>query len=164
MNAITQYDPYVEMLDFRRLMDQFRRNLPDMDGQQSMFEMPMDVCESQDAYEIEAAIPGMKKEDVEITLDDNILTIRGETKEEREEKGKGKKYHMRELRAGAFVRSIMLPGTVDANKIEAHYDNGILKLRLPKTEESKPKHIQIQSGGETKAIEGRAKESSKAKQ
>lgn len=107
----------------------------------------MDIYETPDSYEIEAAMPGIKPEDVDITLNNNALTIRGETKVEEEKEDKS--YHLRERRAGAFLRSITLPSSINADAIEARYDNGVLKLRLPKAEEAKSKHIQIQNNGGT---------------
>jgi len=89
----------------------------------------------------------VKPEDVEITLNNNVLTIRGETRMEEEKEDRN--YHLRERRVGAFVRSITLPSSINADAIEAHYDNGVLKLRLPKAEEAKPKHIQIKPNGST---------------
>ncbi|MGZ6218755.1 MAG: Hsp20/alpha crystallin family protein [Syntrophales bacterium] len=151
MNVITHWDPFRDMIDFRRMMNQLRRNFQDTDGQEPAYDIAMDVCETPEAFEIEAALPGVSKDDVDITLNDNILTIRAETKGEKDEKGKT--YHTRELRVGSFVRSIVLPSSINADAIEANFDNGILKLRLPRAEESKPKRIQIHSGNVTKMNE-----------
>ena len=160
MNVLTRWDPLQEMLDFHRAMDLVRQRTGPSTESQQQFEPAMDIYETPDAYEIEASIPGVKPEDVEITLNNNVLTIRGETRMEDEKEDRN--YHLRERRVGAFVRSLTLPSSINADAIEAHYDNGVLKLRLPKAEEAKPKHIQVQSnGGTTKTVRPKTKESTK---
>jgi HSP20 family protein len=158
MNVLTRWDPLQEMLDFHRAMDMVRQRTGASGEGQQQFDLSMDIYETPDAYEIEASVPGVKPEDVEITLNNNVLTIRGETKMENEKEEKN--YHLRERRVGAFVRSITLPTSINADAIEAHYDNGVLKLRLPKAEEAKPKRIQVQSnGGTSKTVKPKTKES-----
>ena len=145
MNVLTRWDPLEEALELQRAMNQImQRN--GTDGQQQL-NLETDIYETPDAYEIEAAMPGVKPEDVDITVNNNVLTIRGEIKAEEEKEGKN--YRLRERRAGAFVRSISLPSSVNVYAIEAHYDNGVLKLRLPKAEEAKPKRIQVKPNGST---------------
>jgi len=122
---------------------------------QQSLAMPMDVCETEDAYEIEASMPGVTPENLEITMDRNTLTIRGEVKSDVEKEDKT--YHMRERRGGVFVRSITLPSNVDPNSVQANYEHGVLRVKVPKTEEAKPKRIQIQSGSSSKVIEGKSK-------
>ena len=142
---LTRWDPFRDMVDIRQRMDQLmQRSLSGGDGEQPAFGMEMDVSESEEAYEIEASVPGIKPEDIDVSLEGNVLTIRGKMKAEEEEKGKT--YHVRERRVGAFARSITLPTTVDADKIEARYEDGVLKLRLPKAEEARPKRIEIKKG------------------
>ncbi len=144
MSQIVRWDPFEEMVDIQRAMDQLmRRTMQGQDGQQSL-SFTMDVSETPDAYQIEASLPGVKPEDIDVTVDQNVLTIRGELKAE--EKKDKKTYHMRERRYGMFARSIALPTPVNADDIEAHFENGVLKLRLPKMEEAKPKRVQIQNG------------------
>lgn len=145
MFNITRWDPFRELVDMRRTMDRLMEGaVLGPEGMRQQLGMPLDVSENQDAYKIEASMPGIKPEDVEITLDGNTLTIRGQIKAEEEREGET--FHLRERREGSFVRSINLPGNVKADAVEANYDNGVLKLLLPKTEETKPKRIQIQSG------------------
>ncbi len=160
MNVLTRWDPLQEAMDFRRAMDQvMQRTFSVPDGQLPQFELAMDIYETPDAYEIEASMPGIDPEDVDITMNNNVLTIRGETKAEEEKKDRN--YHLRERRVGSYVRSITLPSSIKEDAIEAHYENGVLKLRLPKAEEAKPKHIQIQTNGSTsKMLKGKAKETS----
>jgi HSP20 family protein len=145
MNVLTRWDPLQEVLDMRRAMDQIMQRTA-ADGQ-PQFDLAMDIYETPESYEIEASMPGVKPENVDITLNNNVLTIRGETKAEEEKEDKN--YHLRERRAGSFIRSITLPSSINADTIEAHYDNGVLKLRLPKAEEAKPKHIELKHNGST---------------
>jgi HSP20 family protein len=103
--------------------------------------LALDVAEKDDAYVVKASVPGINPEDVEITLTDNVLTIRGETKADNDIKQEN--YHLRERRFGAFMRSVTLPNAVDADKIEAVNENGVLTLTLPKAESVKPRKIEV---------------------
>ncbi len=105
----------------------------------------VNISEDDENFEVEVAAPGLKKEDFNINLENNLLTISGEHKEENEEK-EGKKISRREFSYTSFTRSFTLPETVEGEKIKAKYQDGVLKLTLPKKEEAKkqpPKQIQI---------------------
>ena len=104
----------------------------------------VDVSEMDGEYQIKAEIPDVKKEDVKVTLEDGVLTIQGERKFEKEEKGK--KYHRVERSYGSFVRSFTLPDLVDEAKVKAEFKDGVLNLKLPKSEKVKPKAIEITVG------------------
>jgi HSP20 family protein len=113
------------------------------------FAMPIpaiDVTENDNAYEIVAELPGMDEKNVDVTLANGVVTIKGEKKEEREEKKKG--YYLSERSFGSFARSLRLPDGVDAAKIDATFKNGILTITLPKTAEAKEseKKITIKGG------------------
>ena len=143
------------MLSMRSNMDRMLENFfsnPAGFEQGANLGLPLDVVENQDAYIIRAEVPGLKPEDLDITLNNNLLTIRGETKSEQEHEGE--RFHLRERQFGSFARSISLPSTVDANAIDANYNAGILTLRLPKAENAKPKRISINTGSQM--IEGKA--------
>ncbi|HTI92392.1 MAG TPA: Hsp20/alpha crystallin family protein [Puia sp.] len=102
------------------------------------------ISENKDSFEISLAAPGMKKGDFNIDVDGNVLSISAEQKEEKEEKDE--KYTRKEFSYSSFVRSFTLPEGINREKIDASYDNGLLKLVLPKTEEAKkmaPKHISV---------------------
>jgi|SRR5713101_220849 len=112
------------------------------DGSYGTFWSPaMDIVEHDDAYVVECELPGLTKEDVKISVQGNILTIRGEKKSQHEEKGAN--YHRQERTYGSFVRSFTLPSYVKSDKIDARYVNGILTINLPKAEEAKPKDIEV---------------------
>ena len=153
MNAIYRWDPFREMLALRNTMDRLYESAlagaPTTVAGES-WSLALDVAENDSAYVVKASVPGINPDDLEITYNENTLTIRGETKADQEfDEGQ---YHLRERRWGSFTRSVTLPMPVQSGAIQAACDNGILTLTLPKAEESKPKRIQVQSG--TKVIAG----------
>jgi len=102
---------------------------------------PVDVVEDKDAVQITAELPGIKPEDVKISVDNNLLTIRGEKRQTAEEKTDHA--HRYERYYGVFERSFTVPSTVDAEHIKATYDLGVLTVRLPKLERAKPRQIEV---------------------
>jgi HSP20 family protein len=101
----------------------------------------LDVSETKNELVVKAEVPGMDPKDIDISLSDGMLTIKGEKKQEKEEKEAD--YHLLERSYGAFTRSVQLPKEVQSEKINASYKNGILKITLPKSEEAKKKEIKI---------------------
>ncbi|MCK4622200.1 MAG: Hsp20/alpha crystallin family protein [Desulfuromonadales bacterium] len=101
----------------------------------------LDLSETKDNLIIEAELPGLEAKDIDVNLAGDLLTIRGEKKEERKEEGKH--YHCTERHVGSFQRSFRLPVSVQSDKVDASFDKGILKIMLPKTEEAKEKEIKI---------------------
>jgi HSP20 family protein len=101
----------------------------------------VDVVETDDDFEIKAELPGLSKDNVKVTLHENVLTIKGEKQEEKEEKKKS--YHRIERSHGAFSRSFVLPSRVQNEKIKADFKDGILTLTVPKAPEAKPREIEI---------------------
>ena len=112
----------------------------------------MDVVETDDHFVLRADLPGLNESDVNIELEDNVLTISGERKVEHEQRNEG--YYRVERASGAFVRSLTLPEGVDAQGIQANFDSGVLEVRIPKPEQQKPRKVQISVGGGAKTIEG----------
>jgi HSP20 family protein len=102
----------------------------------------LDVSETDNGLEIVADLPGMEKKDISVSLENNVLTIQGEKKEEKE--NKGKRYHTIERRSGSFYRALRLPIEVEKDKVEAAFKDGVLTLSLPKSKESKKKVAQIE--------------------
>jgi HSP20 family protein len=152
MTTLTRWEPFREMANLSRVMDRFFDEpfgeMPVLWRRGDGYNLALDVAEQDDKYVVKASVPGIKPEDVEITLTDNVLTIKGETKAENEIKEEN--YHLRERRFGSFVRSIALPNSVDAEKIEAVNENGVLTLTLPKAEAVKPKRIEVKKMIESK--------------
>jgi HSP20 family protein len=101
----------------------------------------VDIVETEKEFIIKAEIPDVKKEEVKITVNNGVLSIQGERKQEKEEKGK--KFHRVERNYGGFTRSFTLPDNVDETKVEATFKDGMLKLQIPKSEKSKPKEIEV---------------------
>jgi HSP20 family protein len=147
MTALSRWDPSREMMTMRQFMDRFFSD-PYGSGWQGGSAgstggqgFALDVAEENDDYVIKASVPGVRPEDIDITIADNVLTIKGESKADEEIKEEN--YHLRERRFGSFSRSISLPATIDAEKVEANCENGVLTLRLPKSEAVKPKRINV---------------------
>jgi HSP20 family protein len=143
---MVRWDPAREMMSMRQLMDRLMESafVPTdrwPEGGAGTMEARMDLSETPDAYEVKLAVPGVDPEDLSITYENNTLTVRGEAREEQERQEATQ--HVREIRYGTFSRSLMLPGNVNADAIEAACENGLLRLRIPKAEEAKPRRIQV---------------------
>jgi len=125
-----------------QLFNDFTRGFPTF-GDSGIMPVNLDVAETDKAFEVTAEIPGARPEDVDISLADGVLTVKGEKKSEKDDKQKN--YHMMERSYGAFQRSFRLPAEVDENKIDARFDNGLLKITLPKASgaQSKVKKIEV---------------------
>jgi HSP20 family protein len=108
----------------------------------------IDVSESKDGIEVTAELPGVDEKDIDLTLSNDVLTIRGEKKSERDEGDKEKSWHVVERRYGAFTRTVTLPYQPDSDKVEAKFEKGVLRIRLPKPAEiaKKEKKIAISGG------------------
>lgn len=152
MANLTRWDPFSEMTTWQdRFFNQFFNqaiNGPGRGSEQSLFATnfipPVDVYEDDHNITIQAEIPGAREEDIDVRLENNILTITGERKLENEDKKQN--FHRIERQYGRFVRSFTLPGTVDPDNVNAEFNNGVLKVTLIKKEEAKPKQIKIGPG------------------
>jgi len=149
MTALMRWDPFRELEEMSdRLNRMFARPATRTNGKETMivadWTPTVDISETDGEYQIKAEIPDVKKEDVKVTLEDGVLTIQGERKQEKEEKGK--KYHRIERSYGSFVRSFSLPDVIDEEKVRAEFKDGVLSLHLPKSEKAKPKAIEVKVG------------------
>ena len=145
MSKIVRWQPANDLMSLREAMDRLFEdswvggrawNLP-----AAWTEPALDVYETPDHVAVKAAIPGVKSEDVEITITGNTLLISGESKEETENKDKN--YLRREVRMGSFSRMLELPQGLQTDKADAKFENGILTITFPKAEEVKPKSIKV---------------------
>ena len=129
--------------EINRMFDSFFRSggPEETDLVASTWSPAVDIVEQKDQYTVKVELPGVSKDDVKITMEDNVLTIRGEKKEEKETKEGS--HHRIERSYGAFQRSFALPTTVKTDKIEASFKDGVLNVELPKSEEAKPKQIDV---------------------
>ena len=147
MTNLNRWDPFNEMLTLREAMSQLFEDSvvsPNKLSRASGFAPALDLSETEDSFVVEVALPGLKPEDVHVTFENNVLTIKGELRQEAEEKKRN--YHRVERRYGSFQRTIGLPSTVKADAIHASLTNGILRLDIPKAEEVKPRRISVNIG------------------
>jgi HSP20 family protein len=153
--ALVRWDPARELdgfqSDINRLFDAFF-GVRQGNGHAQRWLPAMDLVEEGDQLVLRADLPGLPEDDVSIEVKDNVLTISGERKAEDEEKREG--YHRVERAFGSFARSLTLPEGVDADKVEASFDRGVLEVRIPKPEERKPRRVAIG----TRSVEGTAKQ------
>ena len=119
-----------------------RSQWPNKVGNGSLWAPAVDIIDEKDQIRIKADLPGLKKEDIEVTADNGVLTIKGEKKEEKEFKEKD--YVRSERYYGAFHRSFSLPTGVDAQRVNASYKDGVLEVSLPKREDAKPKQVKVE--------------------
>ena len=137
------WDPFQEM---ENLLDRYNRssrktlaNSDDRNFEVGDWMPVVDIEETEEAFAIKAELPGVEKDDVSINIDKGVLTIKGEKKTETEDK----KRHRVECSYGSFVRSFTLPQSIKVDEVQAEYNNGILNLTIPKSEEEKPKEIEV---------------------
>lgn len=142
MSTLVRWNPIRET---RNLMNEFDRlfDVPVRWQSPTAWGLAIDVAENENGYVVKASVPGVAPEDVEITMEDNVLTLKGELKGD--ETIENDKYHVRERRFGSFSRSITFPMLVNADAVEAMYDKGVLSLNIPKAEVVKPRRINIKA-------------------
>jgi len=150
MTVITRWEPFRE---FSTLQDRLNRLFQQSVGESreealttSSFAPAVDVYEDDHQVTLKIEVPGIDKEDIDVRLENNTLTLHGERKLEKEEKEEN--YRRVERQYGSFTRSFTLPQTVDAEGVSAQYDKGVLKIKLNKKAEAKPKQIKISVGSE----------------
>jgi len=166
MNLVT-YDPFREL---RSLQDEVNRVFSssfnrsgDNELMRGAWSPSVDIYENKDQIVLEAELPGMRPEDVDISIENNVLTIHGERKFEK--KDEQDNFHRVERSYGSFTRSFTLPPTVTSDNVDASFDNGVLRLSLAKREEAKPRRIEIKPGAnaQAKQIDTTAKTTSAGK-
>lgn len=141
MNIIRRADAPARRDVFADFFDEFFNS--DLLPSSGKLSPAVDITEEKDKYVVKADMPGMKQEDVKVEVDDGVLKISGIRNSEHEEKDEAKKFHYYERSYGAFERRFMLPKDTDSEKIDAKYENGVLKVDIPKTEAKKPKEIKV---------------------
>jgi HSP20 family protein len=153
MNVI-RWDPYRDLNTFA---DRFNRALGGAAGRDRDEEMslgawipPVDIAEDRDRIMLTAELPGFREDQVKIQMEGGVLTIRGERKFEEEKDGRN--FHRVERSYGQFVRSFTLPNNVDREQIRASFDNGLLRIEMPKTAEARPREIKISGLTDRRAI------------
>jgi len=157
MTVIARWDPFRE---FSTLQDRLNRLFRESYGPEgrdeslttSQFAPPVDVYEDEHNVVLKVEVPGIDEKDIDVRVENNVLTVHGERKVEKEEKEEN--FRRIERQYGSFTRTFTLPSTVDAERIQADYDKGILKIVLPKKAEAKPKSIKVNVGSQ-KTLEGK---------
>jgi HSP20 family protein len=157
---IVRWDPFQEL---NLITSRMNRLFQDTYGQgsteenltTSSFVPPVDIYEDEHNITLKIEVPGIEQKDIDVRLENNTLTVRGERKFEKEEKEEN--FHRVERRYGSFFRAFTLPSTVDPDSVSADYDNGLLKIKLGKKAEARPKQIKVNVGQGQKTLEGKGK-------
>lgn len=144
--AIMRWNPIREMAAMQTTLDRMFDEAWRVGRMGESQPLALDVHETDNAYEVSAAIPGIKAENLNISVHDGVLTISGETSQETRKENEKTRALMLERSYGKFTRSIRLPQPVNTENIEATLDNGVLHLTLPKTEEAQPRQIPVRAG------------------
>ncbi len=151
--SMMRWESFNDLMSLRQAMDRLFEDsfvTPGRSFRTVWAAMPVDVYQTENEVVLKATLPGVKPEEVDITVTGDTVTIRGERKAD--EKVKQEDYIYQEHRYGAFSRTVTLPGGLDTGKAEANFENGVLTLTIPKSEEVKPKQIKVKARG---AIEGK---------
>ena len=144
MSNLIRFEPMREMITLREAMDRLFNDAFTPSSFAGSLQIPaVDLYQTDDEVVVKASLPGMKSDDVQISITGDMLTLKGEFKQNDEKKEKA--YHLREQRYGAFERTFALPTEVTADKAKAEFENGILTITLPKAEEVKPKMITVKA-------------------
>ena len=156
MAYLTRFEPFRELMNFQnqinRVFQDYGRGSDEL-LTSGTFVPPVDIYEDEHNITLKLEAPGIQEKDLDIQLENNTLTVKGERKFEKEEKEEN--FHRIERRYGAFARSFTLPNTVDAENVQANYENGILKITLAKKAEAKPKQIKVGTSPAPKTIEAK---------
>src|SRR5271157_4471883 len=160
MTLITRWDPLREFVTIQDRMNRLFRDSYGSEGRENAealnntaFAPPVDVYEDEHGVTLKIEVPGIDEKDIDVRIENNTLTVHGERKFEKEEKEEN--YRRVERQYGSFTRTFTLPTTVDAENIQADYDKGVLKVKLAKKAEAKPKQIKVNVGPQ-KTLESKA--------
>ena len=149
MTLLTRWDPFREFSTMQDRMNRmnrlFRESFSPESPEQTLttgnFAPPVDVYEDEHNITLKIEVPGIDEKDINVSIENNTLTVHGERRFEKDEKEEN--FHRVERMYGSFTRSFTLPNTVDPEQVSAHYEKGVLKIRLAKKAEAKPKLIQV---------------------
>jgi len=154
MAYLTRFEPFRDLANFQnqlnRMFQDYSRGSDEL-LTSGTFVPPVDIYEDENSITLKVEVPGMQEKDLDIKLENNTLTVKGERTFEKEEKEEN--FHRIERRYGSFARSFTLPNTVDPESVQATYENGILVIKLTKRAEAKPKQIKVNVAAGAKTIE-----------
>src|SRR5437899_3066807 len=151
MTILTRWEPFREFATLQDRMNRLFRESYNEGGRDeslttSSFAPAVDVYEDEHNITLKIEVPGIDEKDIDVRIENNTLTVHGERKIEKEEKEEN--FRRVERQYGSFTRSFTLPSSVDSGQVSAHYDNGVLKIKLAKKAEAKPKQIKVNVGSE----------------
>ena len=151
MTVLTRWEPFRELQDridrmSRLFRESYRPEGPEEALTTTSFAPPVDIYEDEHNITLKMEVPGIDEEDIDVRIENNTLTIRGERRFEKEEKEEN--FSRVERQYGSFTRSFTLPSSVETENIQASYDKGVLEIRLTKKAEARPKQIKVKVGGE----------------
>ncbi len=157
MTVLTRWNPLSELATLQNRLNRFVRESyspegPEEDLTTTSFAPPVDIYEDEHTIAVKMEVPGIDEKDIDVSIDNNTLTVHGERKIEKEEKEEN--FRRVERQYGSFTRSFTLPSSVDTGQVSAHYDKGVLKINLAKKAEAKPKQIKVNVGSE-KSLEAK---------
>lgn len=141
LTSLARWDPFSGF--DRSIRRALKEGMRDLDRTEFDWSPSADLSETKDSYVIRANLPGVKKDNIKIEVDHNIVTLRGERKDEHEEKNEDTRFHKKESVYGNFMRRFTLPEDIDPKKIKATYKDGVLSLSIPKSEESEAVQVPI---------------------
>jgi len=156
--VLQRWDPFSDLRQMENTVNRLWRGFggsPSYREGSEDWNILIDVIQKPDSIIVKASMPGVETDAIDLTVEDNVLTLKAERKFEAE--GEDAQYLIQERPVGSFYRAIRLPDTVDTNKINSFYENGVLTIELPKAEEKKKKQIKVQVKSGTKQIEAKNK-------
>src|ERR687895_2037170 len=145
--VLRRWEPFRELRQMQENMDRMWRNFGSGGGEAGNVEnwaIPLDVVQQGDNTIVKAGVPGVNPEDIDVSIENDVLIIRGQTKEEHERQEGN--YLMRERRSGSFYRALRLPDTLDSDQAQSHYEHGVLSITFPRMESKRARRLQITSG------------------
>jgi len=158
-SMITRWDPFRDLSKLQDRMNRLFQDSMQSRGEEGLmtggFVPAVDIYEDEHNITLKMEVPGVEQKDLDIRVENNTLTVRGERKFEKDEKEEN--FHRIERRYGSFFRSFALPNTVDTDNINAEYENGVLKVTLSKRAEAKPKQVKVNVGGQKTVEAGKNK-------
>ena len=152
--TLQRWEPFREMRQMENAMNRLWRGFGGWQNGgegNEQWSIPLDVVQKGDDVEVKASLPGIDPKNIDVAVEDNVLTIKAESATETESEEAG--YVMRERAYGGFFRALRLPESIDPEKIKSTYENGVLRITMPKAEEKKRKQIKVNTSGGTKQIE-----------
>ncbi len=155
--VLQRFDPFRDLRNMEDTMNRLWRGFGTTTTREGAedWNIAIDVVQKADEIVVNASLPGVKPEDIDLTIEDNVLTLKAERQAEHREEDS--RYLIQERSYGRYYRALRLPDTVDVNKVKSTYDNGVLAISLPKAEEKKPKQIKVGVGAKKEIEAGTSK-------